>query len=71
MYQTRSPLISYTVIIFMVGGIVEIIAVPIAVVRLLRDEVYRTALNISCTAAGSILFILFVGLYVRTMMIGG
>jgi hypothetical protein len=70
-HQTRSPLISYVVLIFMVGGVVEIVAVPIALVRLYRNEICRTAVNISCTAVGSILFILFIGLYVRAMVIGG
>jgi hypothetical protein len=56
---------------FLAGGIVEIIAVPMAVFRLFRNEMCRTASNIIYTLAGSILFILFVGLYARTMMMGG
>jgi hypothetical protein len=56
---------------FLAGGIVEIIAVPMAVFGLFRNEMCRTASNIIYTLAGSILFILFVGLYARTMMMGG
>ena len=63
----RSPVISYAAVAYISASIVELVAVPVTVKRLLVNPETRSIMNIGFTLVGSMVFLSFIILYSKVM----